>query len=114
MATESKKDKATRLFELTNTGQWPPASPDASQKMQDVRKAISDVYRELKIELFEKHYTEEQLDALLGFYESDIGSTVLEAQANIEHDFKKKMSKTLNDMNSKGDGGLNVVYQPKD
>ncbi|MEX0901977.1 MAG: DUF2059 domain-containing protein [Pseudohongiellaceae bacterium] len=113
MAVENMKDKAEKLFELTDKGRFPPTMPNAPPKIQEMRNVLSDGYRDLRIKLFAEYYSEEQMDALLDFYESDLGRSILKAQGAIEEQFEKEMSEYVQKLNRGEDGGIGVVVEPK-
>ena len=108
------QDKARKLFELTDTGKFPPVRPNAPPKLQEIKKALANGYRDLRIRLFTEHYTEEQLDALLEFYESDLGRSILQAQAKIEDNFKEEFSRFMQSLDQGDDGGMGVIVERKD
>lgn len=113
MAAENMKDKAEKLFELTDAVRFPPVRPNAPPKMQEMRKTLSDGYRDLRIKLFAEHYSEEQLDALLGFYESDFGLSILKTQVEIEKRFKEELSEFMKKLDPGEDGRLGVIIERK-
>jgi len=88
MANLNKLEKAEKLVELTGSvisrRKFDSSTP---KKHVDLRRALEEDSRELQIELRTKHYSEEQLDALLDFYESEIGKSILQANERIRVEF---------------------------
>jgi len=105
--------KAERLFELTDIGYFPPSRPNAPAKMQEIRETLRNGYRDIRIKLFAEHYSEDQLDALLNFYESELGRSILKARVDIENSFKIEMSKFMQRLDPDDDGGIGVIVERK-
>ncbi|MEQ8314756.1 MAG: hypothetical protein RL839_04785 [Gammaproteobacteria bacterium] len=119
MNSESKKQKAYRLFELTYTpsSDFPPVNPDASDAMKKSQEDAASKIRELRVNLIEKHYTEDQLDALIQFNESEMGKSIRDVRVAIQNDFKTEVPKLLNQLNSDNSGNLGAIVrveEPKD
>lgn len=67
--------------------------------------------------LIEKHYTEDQLDALIQFNESEMGKSIRDVRVAIQNDFKTEVPKLLNQLNSDNSGNLGAIVrveEPKD
>ncbi|MCI5107940.1 MAG: DUF2059 domain-containing protein [Pseudomonadales bacterium] len=116
MATESKTQKARKLFQLTysSLNDFPPVRSNASEGFKKHAESIREKVRALRIELIEKHYTESQLDALIGFYETDIGASILDVRERLALDLKDQMPKILNSAESDSNGNLGVIIRTQD
>lgn len=105
----SKAEKSERLVELTDSGisrrRFDSSIP---AEHRDLRRTLEEDSRKLQIELRAKHYSEEQLDALLGFYESEIGTTILHANKRIREEFSDGYRGLGQNLAAKFDGGIRL------
>ena len=96
MASESKTEKATRIYELLYADRIMQRSRKRSSK--HMQEAVDNIYgkiTKLQIELREKHYTDEQLDALLDFYDSELGKSITETEGLVAEEFSSRMNTEL-------------------
>jgi hypothetical protein len=90
MSFELRLAKAKKLAELMETGQQMDDNRhSAPPKQGDYQKSFEERSRDYQAELRAKHMTEEQLDALIEFYESDMGVSIIRAGARIFSEFKE-------------------------
>ena len=91
MNNKERYDKAKRLDELTGSGKGYIRGSGIDVPADSPRAKHEAMVKEFHIEARAKYMTSDQLDALLNFYSSDMGKSILEAQEQI----KKEMSRTL-------------------
>ena len=108
------REKAIKFFELTNTADFPrPIKPNAPERMKQIHQLMSDSFRELKIGLIEKHYTDDQLDALINLYESDLGTSILDSQVSLENEIREKWPEVMAQNFPESNGNLDVLIKWK-
>lgn len=102
MSNDDRFEKAKRLAALTDSGQGyfrgskQTVDPDSPRGKHEARM------EELHIELRAKHMTSEQLDAMLNFYDSDMGKSIVEAQERIREEMSSILASSLNNSSAKG------------
>lgn len=105
----TKVEKAKRLVELTGSGvarhEFDSSTP---AEHIDLRRKLEDESRKLSVELRVKHYSEEQLDALLGFYESEMGKSIQLANQLIRKEHSQGYRSLGQNLAVKIDGGLRL------
>ena len=86
MNAVEKKQAALELLKLRQWGtQMPPP--------------LGDRVREVRAELYAEHFSEQQLKALLDFYGSDVGQTIVETESQIAKDFEKRVNALAVELN---------------
>ena len=104
MSYEVKLQKAKELIELTGTGKRNDSGVPRTEQLQALREEQDRRLLGLNIELRVKHMSEEQLDALLDFYKSDMGRSILEANKAISAEFRDRFNQTMSVSSSSQDG----------
>lgn len=102
MSSAGKLEKAKRLVELTGVGRGIATrrSLSVDEPVDGPRSVLEAQTIEMQIELRAKYMTEEQLDALLEFYGSDMGRSILEAQKRIQVETSKLIVRRMNNTNT--------------
>jgi hypothetical protein len=115
VAAESKTSKAKKLFELTyrSADDFPPIRPNAPDQLREQIESIRAQTHSLRVKLMEKHYSDSQLDALINFYDSEMGKSILESREHISREYKEQMSKILNSPMANSKGNLGVIVTPR-
>ena len=116
MNNEDQYKKAKRLVELTGVGRNYISGSRLEAPPEDSEADRQKTLIEQQIELRAKHMVPEQLDALLDFYSSEMGQSILKAQERIRLETSKLREslvantnsgsfgiKTTNSSNGKGD-----------
>jgi len=102
MNFETRLGKSRKLAALMRSEQ-PKATIETGIPSSTV--SVEEKSRAYQIELRAKHMTEEQIDALIAFYESDMGRSIIESSAKISREFKENFHKrmaTATEMNKSG------------
>lgn len=107
MSLEDRLAKAKKLAELMDMYRENyPMNPSVDPKKLDFKKSFEEKSKEYHIELRAKHMTDEQLDALIGFYETEMGTSIIKSGARITKEFKENVHKRLSSPPpSKGESG---------
>ena len=90
MSLQERLEKARKLAEIMGKGREPDYKNSSLDPNENgSRKSLEERSRNYQIELRAKHMTTAQLDALIEFYESDMGVSIIESGANITQEFKE-------------------------
>lgn len=92
MSNERLHDKARKLVELTGAGRSLNNNASKQNPEGDPRAKHESMLIEMQIELRAKHMSAAQLDALLGFYTSEMGQSILAAQERIRAETSERMA----------------------
>ena len=88
MDTEKKRLLAAELLGLTRDGiQLEGYSVDES--MRDHRQRFQKAQRIALLDLYVKHYSEDQLQAQIDFHTSDMGKSILKARTEFAKEFRE-------------------------
>ena len=97
MSFEERLIKSRRLAELKEEGRHSIFQKGAKEPVDvDLRNSLEKKSKEFQIELRAKHMTEGQLNALLEFYESDMGISIVKSGQEITKEFKNSFLKRMN------------------
>ena len=102
MSNDDRFEQAKRLAELTDGGRGYIRGSRTSVTPGSPRGKHEAKMAELHIELRAKHMTSDQLDALLSFYASDMGKSILDAQERIREEMSSVLASTMDDSSTKG------------
>lgn len=116
MTDKNKTSKARKLFELADSHlmEFPPIRPGAPEQFRRIAESVRTMTRDLRIELIEKHYSQAQLDALIAFYETGMGESILQSRQALEQEFKARFKEVLDQQKPDSDGGLKEIIIPRD
>jgi hypothetical protein len=92
-----------RLFDFSDVPQGMPA------QLKEIRDRHLLKLKALMAELYCEHFTDEQLQALLAFYQSDTGRAILQEESEIAEQSKERLRQIGMEMNaeaSKVSGGM--------
>jgi len=105
MNQDEKWVMAEKLVDLIVKDTFPPPiTTNAPAQMKAMHKAAQDKNNKLQVELHAKHYSDDQLRTLLKFYESEMGTSILHAQAEITAEFTNQIPELIAEMNSRSEG----------
>ena len=104
MNSEETYKKAKLLVELIGIGRGYIRGSRKETSQDDPNWAHEAFMVELQIKLRAKHMSNDQLDALLDFYTSDMGKSILEAQERIRKETSEAMATLTSNSGSKGVG----------
>lgn len=104
MNNEEKYNKAKRLVELIGIGRSYIGGARKESPPESPRGTHEEFLVELQVKLRAKHMSNEQLDALLDFYSSDMGRSILEAQERIRKETGVTLASLTNNSGSKAAG----------
>ena len=92
--TQMEKQKlAERLVDLTMKDRFPgPLAEGATEARKEMRQRRGDKFMQLWAEIYAKHYADEQLLAILNFYESDIGRSILDTRPALTAEFNSRIA----------------------
>lgn len=102
MSNNELYEKAKRLVELTGVGRGYTRGSRFSMSPNDPRGKHEEMLVDLQIKLRAKHMTSAQLDALLEFYASEMGHSILEAQERIRKETSETLASLVENSSSKG------------
>ena len=88
MDTEKKRLMAVELLEFTRDG-IQLESDAISEPMRDHRQRFEDAQRTVLLDLYVKHYSEDQLQAQIDFHTSDMGKSILKSRAEFAKEFRE-------------------------
>ena len=88
MDTEKKRLMAVELLEITRDG-IQLESDAISEPMRDHRQRFEDAQRTVLLDLYVKHYSEDQLQAQIDFHTSDMGKSILKARTEFAKEFRE-------------------------
>ena len=83
MDTESKRELAEKVVDLTVMNRARSFATTNGASDPAMAEKIRLRMRQEQIELYMKHYEPEQFVALLDFYNTDIGRSILESQSKV-------------------------------
>jgi len=83
---EEKRNLAERVVDLTVMNRAIAIASDSNGPNADMTKKLRFRMREEQTVLYIKHYETEQLMALLDFYNTEIGKSILASQERLSHD----------------------------
>tara|TARA_R110001592_G_scaffold254129_2_gene517449 strand:+ start:17409 stop:17783 length:375 start_codon:yes stop_codon:yes gene_type:complete len=93
MAQTEKYNLARRLVDLTMKDSYPGRRRDkASEGTSEVKQRSNDKFMRLWADIYAKHYSDEQLTALVEFYGSDIGISIVNAKPTLTAEFESRIS----------------------
>lgn len=101
--------KAKELVELTGSGKRMDMRTPLSEEFRIGREEQERKLIDLNVELRAKHMSEEQLVALLDFYKSDMGRSILEANRIIGVEFRDRFHETISIGTTGKDGARRIV-----
>ena len=104
MNNDETFEKAKRLIELIGIGR---SYIGTSRKDESPDSPLGERERflvDLQIKLRAKHMTHDQLDALLNFYTSDMGRSILDAQEQIRKETSETLASLVENSSSMGRG----------
>lgn len=97
MSLEDRIEKARELAQLTGAGKRASFGKNSSSgKPDDLKKVLEEKSLSIHIGLRAKHMIEKQLDALLEFYKSEMGASILVAQEAIKIEYGDTFIEKLN------------------
>lgn len=65
---------------------------DTAAEHDEFAESLREKFRRQQIELRMKHFEPEQVQALLDFYDSEMGASILESQAKIDREIASSVS----------------------
>lgn len=95
MSEENKLRKARELVELTGSGRRMNFGASRSEEFRALQEEHERKLTDLNVALRAKHMSEEQLDALLDFYRSDMGRSILETNRIIGAEFRDRFHEAV-------------------
>ena len=101
MTNNDKIEKAKRLVHLTGVGRSFIRGKVQERSHDDPRSAHEKNLKDMQIELRAKHMSSEQLDALLDFYSSDMGKSILDAQERIRVEASDRLASLVENSSTK-------------
>ncbi len=115
MTPEDKARKAEQLFDLMVRDSFPDlTTAGASGKLLELQKELGNRFRKLHIELRLKHFTDEQLEALLSFYDSDLGKSIIDAELQIREEFSMLMKGVTEELDSEKPDNLSETIDRRE
>jgi len=91
VTSESKRGLVEKLVELTVRDPVGNIFGNPSDLDIEMHDKLRMRFHEQQIEIRLKHFTTEQLEALLEFHESNMGKSILEAQNRISEEFSSSI-----------------------
>ena len=86
MNTDNKRKLVEKLVELTVRDPVSEVTGSASEIGLELREKLRERFKEQQVNIRLRHFSEDQLKALVGFYETDMGISILEAQNRISEE----------------------------
>ena len=102
MNNEETYDKAKRLVELIGIGRSYIDGPGKEGSPASPRGTHEDFIVDLQVKLRAKHMSNDQLDALLDFYTSEMGKSILQAQERIRKETSEMLTSKMDNSGTKG------------
>jgi len=104
MSEDSKIQKAREITSITEAARRKSGNDSASVG-DEVRQKLQAAQTEISVELFAKHMSEEQLDAMLEFYRSEIGESIMIAQQAISGEYQQILRQKLAELSKELQSG---------
>ncbi|GJM12240.1 MAG: hypothetical protein DHS20C12_06430 [Pseudohongiella sp.] len=97
MQPDEKRELVRRLVEIISRDKTSEQS-SPSDIGYEFSKRMNEKIQQEQIELHMKHFDAEQIKALLDFYDSPMGRSILECQSNIDHELADNISVVSEDV----------------
>ncbi|MDT8427466.1 MAG: DUF2059 domain-containing protein [Pseudomonadales bacterium] len=111
MSYENKLKKAREIVELIGAGKPAGFGKAPSREFADIQKRRNQQLFDLQVELRAKYMSDEQLDALLKFYKSEMGISIIKTNEIINSEFRELFLQRMTSNHQGKDGS--VWMQPK-
>jgi polyhydroxyalkanoate synthesis regulator phasin len=98
MQPDEKRELVQRLVEIHTSQDLVSAADLSMSAGKDFSKCMTQKIQQEKIELHLKYFDTEQIRALLDFYDSPMGRSILESQSKIDFDLTEHISIISNDV----------------
>jgi hypothetical protein len=114
LTKHEKKRAAVELVRLRRKFAFVGLSDKPPAQLRELRERHLERFREELAQLYAEHFSEEQLQAQLAFYGSDIGKAVIETESEITKHLEERMREIaaeLNEEASKSGGPMRGFFQ---
>ena len=99
MTEDERREAVKRLFELRREFSAGKVREDTPDAIKEMRGRVHEKVREAAAELYVEHFSDEQLNAMLDFYGSELGQSIIETQSLIRDRISERMQDIVGDLN---------------
>lgn len=85
------REAAAEEVALARAQRAAPSDSEKSELASELADRLGEVRRQILVELYLTHYTNDQLKAWLDFYRSDVGRSILEVDGLIEVELQQEL-----------------------
>jgi hypothetical protein len=114
VTNHDKQQAALELVRLRRLLSRAGLRDNAPAQIKQLRERHLEQLQAVMAQLYAEHFSDEQLQALLDFYESDLGKAIIETESEISKQFQervKELAAQLNEEASKAGGPISSFLE---
>jgi hypothetical protein len=108
MTNQEKRQAALHLLELRGSFGAPRNLPPGHPLLSQLEKM-----RGVMAELYSEHFSDQQLQAQLDFYESDLGKSIVETEFKFQEHFVERMNEEASKQSSASPALMSAISMPR-